>query len=39
MVYLFTDEGEYDISLELEDTNGNKKTITKNGLIRVKSYE
>jgi len=39
MVYLFTDEGEYNISLELEDTNGNIKTITKNGLIRVKSYK
>jgi hypothetical protein len=35
LVYLFTDEGEYNISLELEDTNGNKKTVTKNGLIRV----
>ncbi len=36
MVYLFTDEGEDDISLELEDTNGNKKTVSKNGLVRVK---
>jgi len=35
MVYLFTEEGEYNISLELEDTNGNKKTVIKNGLIRV----
>ncbi len=37
MVYLFTDEGEYTISLELEDTNGNKKTIAKNGLVRIVS--
>tara|TARA_R110000796_G_scaffold44977_4_gene109250 strand:- start:6085 stop:9498 length:3414 start_codon:yes stop_codon:yes gene_type:complete len=35
MVYLFTDVGEYDISLQLEDTNSNTKTITKNGLIKV----
>jgi len=35
MVYLFTEEGEYNISLTLEDTNGNIKTVTKNGLIRV----
>ena len=35
MVYLFTEVGEYDISLQLEDTNSNTKTITKNGLIKV----
>ena len=35
MVYLFTEKGEFTISLELEDTNGNKKTVSKNGFIRV----
>lgn len=35
MVYLFTDEGEYTVSLELKDTNGNTKTVTKNGIVRV----
>lgn len=35
MVYMFIVAGEYTISLELEDTNGNKKSVIKNGLIKV----
>ena len=35
MVYLFNEVGEYNISLTLEDTNENTKTIIKNGLINV----
>jgi hypothetical protein len=35
LVYLFTNIGEYNVSLQLEDTNGNIKTITKNGIVRV----
>lgn len=35
MVYLFTEPSEYTVSLTLEDTNGNKKIIRKNGFIRV----
>lgn len=39
MVYLFTEEGEYTVSLDLKDTNGNTKTVTKNGIVRVvKNY-
>ena len=35
MSYLFNDPGEYSVRLTLEDTNGNTKTIKKNGLISV----
>ena len=35
MSYLFTRTGEYTISLSLEDTNGNRKLVKKNGLIKV----
>ena len=35
MSYLFNDTGEYTVKLSLDDTNGNTKTIQKNGLIRV----
>ena len=39
MIYLFAEEGEYTVSLELKDTNGNTKTTTKNGIVRVvKNY-
>lgn len=34
--YMFTERGSYTISLELEDTNGNKKTITKREIIKIK---
>lgn len=35
LVYLFVNPGEYDIVLELEDTNGNKKTTRKNGFLKI----
>jgi len=39
MTYLFNDNGEYSVKLTLDDTNGNSKTIQKNGLIRVVEYD
>lgn len=33
--YLFTQRGSYTISLTLEDTNGNEKTVTKTELIKI----
>ena len=33
--YLFTKRGSYTISLTLQDTNGNEKTITKTELIKI----
>ena len=35
MSYLFNEEGEYSVKLTLDDTNGNEKTIQKNGFIKV----
>jgi hypothetical protein len=33
--YMFTQKGSYSVSLELEDTNGNRKTVTKNEIIKI----
>jgi PKD repeat protein len=33
LTYLFQVKGKYTINLELEDTNGNIKSVTKNSLI------
>ena len=33
--YMFTKRGSYTLSLELEDTNGNTQTITKNEIIKI----
>lgn len=33
--YMFTERGSYSISLDLEDTNGNTKRVTKNELIKI----
>jgi hypothetical protein len=33
--YMFTERGSYTLSLTLEDTNGNKQTVTKNELIKI----
>jgi hypothetical protein len=34
--YMFTEKGSYSLSLELEDTNGNKQTVTKKEIIKIK---
>jgi hypothetical protein len=33
--YMFTERGSYTVSLVLEDTNGNKQTVTKNEIIKI----
>lgn len=33
--YMFTQKGSYTVSLELEDTNGNRKTVTKTEIIKI----
>lgn len=33
--FLFTERGSYTLTLELEDTNGNKQTVTKRELIKI----
>jgi hypothetical protein len=32
---MFTKRGSYSISLELEDTNGNAKNVTKTEIIKI----
>lgn len=34
--YMFNQRGSYTLSLELEDTNGNKQIVTKNEIIKIK---
>lgn len=33
--YMFTERGSYSLSLEVEDTNGNKQTVTKKEIIKI----
>jgi hypothetical protein len=33
--YMFTERGSYTLTLTLEDTNGNKKTVTKKEIIKI----
>jgi hypothetical protein len=33
--YMFNEKGSYTVSLELEDTNGNKKSVTKKEIIKI----
>jgi hypothetical protein len=33
--YMFTEKGSYSVSLELEDTNGNTKTVSKKEIIKI----
>jgi hypothetical protein len=33
--YMFTEKGSYTVSLTLEDTNGNSKTVTKKEIIKI----
>jgi hypothetical protein len=32
---MFNEKGSYTVSLELEDTNGNKKSVTKKEIIKI----
>jgi PKD repeat protein len=32
---MFTERGSYTLTLTLEDTNGNKKTVTKKEIIKI----
>jgi len=34
-IWMFTEKGIYDLTIEVEDINGNYQTITKNGLITI----
>jgi hypothetical protein len=33
--YMFTERGSYTVSLEIEDTNGNKQSVTKKEIIKI----